>query len=55
MNVEQAAELTPEKPKAERDAGFGSCKSSPALKEAAVSKPQRVVNEPAQLSERFDA
>ncbi len=55
MNVGPAAELTPEKPTVERNAGFGRCKSSPVLKEAAVSKPQRVVNEPAQLSERFDA
>ena len=55
MNVAPAAELTPEKPMVERDAGCGSCKFSPALKEAAVSKPQRIVNEPTQLSERFDA
>ena len=55
MNVDPAAELTPKKLKVEHDAGFGSCKSSPPLKEAAVSKPQRVVNEPGQLPERFDA
>ena len=55
MNVGSAAELTHEKLTVERDAGFGSCKSSPELKGAAVSKPQRLINGPAQLPERFDA
>jgi hypothetical protein len=49
MSVGSAAELTDEKPAVERDAGFDSCKSSPALKGEAVSKPQRVINGPAQL------
>jgi hypothetical protein len=54
MNVGPAAEFTDEKPTVEHDAGFGSCKSSPALKEATVSKSQRVINKSAQLPERFD-
>jgi hypothetical protein len=55
MNAGSAVELTDENPTIERDAGSSSCKSSPALKGAAVSKSQRVINEPAQLPERFDA
>src|SRR4051812_28542236 len=55
MNVGPAAELTNEKPTVDHNAGFGSYKFSPALKGPAVSKPQRVVYEPAQLPERFDA
>jgi hypothetical protein len=55
MNVGPGSEPMHEKPAVEHDAGFGSCKSSPALKGAAVSKSQRVINKSAHLSERFDA
>ena len=54
MNVGPAAELTYKKLTVEHHAGSGSCKSSPALKGAAVFNPQRVINGPDQLPERFD-